>query len=122
MNNRDSSVNASGATINAPITSGDQNTVTATTTVGQSPELQKRLDELAQLVEVLTTKLPPEKAKEVREDLDTLTAQAKSEAPRQKWYELSAGGLMEAANTVVDMAAPITKAVKAVLALITGAA
>ena len=120
--NRNSSVDARGATISAPVTTGDHNTVTSTTTVGQSPELQKRLDELAQLVEVLATKLPPEKAKEVRQDLDTLTDQAKSDAPRQKWYELSADGLMEAANTVADMASPVTKAVKAVLSLITGAA
>jgi hypothetical protein len=104
----------------APITTGKGHKVTSTTTVGQSPELDQRLDELRALVETLAARLPPAKAAAVRDDLDGLTAQAKSEKPTKKWYEVSADGLIEAANSVVGMAEPVTKAVNAVVKIIAG--
>jgi hypothetical protein len=42
----------------------------------------------------------------VASDLKVLTEEASSEAPRPKWYQLSAEGVIEAAKSVEEIAAP----------------
>src|SRR5262249_8048245 len=79
-------------------------------------ELREKLCALTVEVGKLAAKLPKDEADRVSQDLQTLTAEATSKAPRKKWYDLSAEGLLEAAKTVADMAAPVTTAVRAVLA------
>ncbi|GLQ87289.1 hypothetical protein [Dyella flagellata] len=81
-------------------------------------DLKERLKELNVATAKLAAQLSPEKAEEVSKDLQTLTAEAISKQPRKPWYELSAKGLVEAAKTVAEMAAPIATAVQAVLALL----
>lgn len=107
--------------------SGDFNQVTAATIQGSfnkvassdaGAELREKLNALAVQVANLARQLPPADAEHVSKDLESLTSEALSKAPRQKWYELSADGLLEAAKTVAGMAEPVTQAVKAVLALI----
>jgi hypothetical protein len=44
--------------------------------------------------------MSPDRAKEAADDLDMLVKEATRDAPRKKWYELSAGGLLEAAKGV----------------------
>lgn len=80
--------------------------------------LRDSLSKLAHQVAQLAKELPPDKAEHVSKDLESLTSEALSKAPRRKWYELSAEGLQEAAKTVAGMAEPVTEAVKAVLALL----
>lgn len=80
--------------------------------------LKEALKELTTKVAELAKQLPPEKAEAVSKDLATLTAEAVSKEPRKPWYDLSANGLLDAAKTVAEMAAPVTTAVKAVLALL----
>ena len=62
--------------------------------------------------------LPEKDQKRVAKDYQSLAAEATSEEPRKEWYELSAKGLIEAAETVGAMAAPVITAVKAILALL----
>jgi hypothetical protein len=81
-------------------------------------ELKESLKQLTVQVAELAKLTPPEKAEEIARDLESFTKEATSKAPRKKWYELSADGLLEAAKTVAEMAAPVTTAVKAVLALL----
>lgn len=81
-------------------------------------ELKDKLKALAVEVARLAKQLPPEQAEAVSKDLETLTTEAVSKKPRKEWYELSAKGLLEAAKTVAELAAPVTTAVKAVLALL----
>ena len=85
---------------------------------GASAELKDRLGKLALEVANLARALPPEKAEEASRSLETFTSEVLAKKPRKEWYELSAKGLIEAARTVAAMAAPITTAVKAVLALL----
>lgn len=80
--------------------------------------LKAALKELTLQVASLAKQLPAEDAERVSKDLGMLTAEAVSKTPRKQWYELSASGLIEAAKTVADLAAPMTTAVKAVLALL----
>jgi hypothetical protein len=83
-----------------------------------SAELKEKLKTLSQAVAEMTTKLPKEQAEQAARDLETLTTEATSKTPRRKWYELSAEGLIEAAKTVGEMAAPVVSAVKAILPLL----
>jgi hypothetical protein len=66
----------------------------------------------------MTKHLPVEKARDAAKDLEVLTTEAVSEAPRKKWYDLSAEGLMEAAKAVGELAAPVVTSVKALLSLL----
>jgi hypothetical protein len=106
---------------------GDFNLVTATNiqnsfnkaaNAGVDAELKEKLKAVAVEVANLAKKLPPEDAEKVSKDLETLTSEAVSKKPRKEWYELSAKGIVEAAKTVAELAAPVTTAVKAVLALL----
>jgi hypothetical protein len=80
--------------------------------------LKEALKALTTHVAELAKRLPPEQAEAVSKDLSTLAAEAVSKEPRKRWYELSAEGLVDAAKTVAEMAAPVTTAVGAVLALL----
>jgi hypothetical protein len=82
------------------------------------PELQAKLQELAQAVAEMSGQLPEGVQQRVAQDLQTLTEQATSDNPERKWYELSAKGLIEAAKAVGEVAAPVVKATEAVLSLL----
>lgn len=81
-------------------------------------ELKTRLTELNRLVEQFVKRAPPEAQAKAAKNLEALTKEATSKTPDRAWYEVSASGLMEAAKGVADLAAPISSAVKAVLALL----
>ena len=85
-------------------------------------DLKEALKLLSQEVANLTKQLPPEKAEQAANDLNSLSKEAISKAPRKAWYELSANGLLDAAKTVAEMVPSISKAVTGVLALLAGAA
>jgi hypothetical protein len=69
----------------------------------KSEELKELLKELALAVGNLTGELAEEKAKEVADDLETFTKEAVRENPRRKWWELSAEGIKEAAQSVGEV-------------------
>jgi hypothetical protein len=95
-----------------------QNSFNAVAKSNVSDDLKKRLQELTVQVTELAKQMPPEQAESVARDLESLTKEATAKAPRKKWYDLSAEGLIDAAKAVAGMAAPVTTAVKAVLALL----
>ena len=76
------------------------------------------LKALSMQVAELVKQLPPETKEAAARDLETLTDEATSKAPRKAWYELSAQGLIDAAKTVAAMAGPIATAVKTVMGLL----
>lgn len=82
------------------------------------PELESRLQAVAIEVAKLVKHLPEDTAEKTSRDLETLTNEATSKAPRKEWYQLSAKGLVEAAKSVAEMAAPVATAVTALLALL----
>lgn len=123
VNNGDSkTINTGGGafTANAPVVLGDQNQITSTTSIGSARPLDQELDTLTKLVDELAKRLPPQAAKAVKDDLASLKQEAAREQPRQKWYELSGAGLLEAAKSVADMAPSIAKSVGAVLGILGG--
>ena len=78
-------------------------------------EQKENLAKLHQQVLDLSKQLPPDQARQVAGDLESFTNEVTSPAPRRKWYELSASGLIDAAKTVAAMAGPITTTVTAIL-------
>jgi hypothetical protein len=83
-------------------------------------ELKNQLIKLNEAVAEMLKVLSPAQQKQVASDLKVLTDEATSEAPRRKWYELSAQGLLEAAKAVGETALPVITAVNTVVGLLTG--
>jgi hypothetical protein len=81
-------------------------------------ELKQHLEQIHKTVEEILSKLPPEQQEELAEDVKVLTQQATSGKPMRKWYDVSAKGLIEAANTIGELANPIKVAVAAITALL----
>jgi hypothetical protein len=87
----------------------------------ESPaELKRLLKDLSVEVAKLTETMSPDRAKETADDLDMLVKEATRDAPRKKWYELSAGGLLEAAKGVGTAGSSIIELVSKVVGLLTG--
>lgn len=80
--------------------------------------LKQALKTLTVEVAKLVKELPPDDAETASKNLEVLTSEAVSRKPRKDWYDLSANGLLDAAKTVASLAAPVTTAVKAVIALL----
>jgi len=83
-----------------------------------SQEIKEKLKELSQAVAEMCEHLPHEKAREAARDLDTLTNEALSDKPRRKWYEMSADGLVKAAETVGKVAVPVITIVMSLLPML----
>ena len=123
VNNSDSKTIHTGGgafTANAPVVLGNQNQTSSTTTIGPTRPLDQELESLTKLVEELAKQLPPQAANEVKDDLASLKQEAAREQPRQRWYELSGAGLLDAAKSVADMAPSIAKSVGAVIGILGG--
>lgn len=81
-------------------------------------KIKEKLELLCRQIEEMAKPLPEDKQKEVSQDLSSFVAEATKEAPRRKWYELSAEGLIEAAKACAGIASPVIATVKDVLALL----
>lgn len=82
------------------------------------PDLKAKLQELNVQVAELAKRLPEEEAEQVSTDLQTLTSEALSKAPRKSIFDITSQGLLEAAKTVAELTGPIATAVKGVLAIL----
>lgn len=83
-------------------------------------ELKNHLIKLNEAVAEMLKGLTESQQKQAANDLKVLTDEATSEAPRRKWYELSAQGLLEAAKAVGETAVPVIAAVNTVVGLLSG--
>jgi hypothetical protein len=83
-----------------------------------APNLKAELERLCKEVDVLMPHVPEPKRADVQQDLTALVQEASKEKPRQKWYELSADGLLEAAKACGDLAAPVIATVTKIVALL----
>ena len=81
--------------------------------------LKDLLKQLTMDVAKMTEKLTDEQAEQIADDLQTLTNEAIREKPRQKWWELSAEGLKDAAKTVGDVGISVLKTLEKITPIIT---
>ena len=66
-------------------------------------EIKTLLKQLAQEVAKVAQKLPDDKAEEVADDLQRLTEEVTKDTPKRKWWQLSADGIREAAQSAGDV-------------------
>ena len=95
-----------------------QNSFNRATASDASEEIKRELSDLARHVAEMTKALPPDKARAAARDLETFTNEAIAKSPRREWYQLSGKGLIEAANTIAEIGAPVVKAVKTLFTLL----
>ena len=90
------------ATFNGDFAVGEMflNSFNKAQTADTSDEIRTLLVRLHEEMATIAGQLPPERAKEAAEDLETFTQEATKENPRRKWWELSAEGIMGAAQSV----------------------
>jgi internalin A len=105
----DHSINIGGDVINSQV---GQTLTNCTNMIQQQVPGEKKdlLDLLRQEVEVLIKRLPENKkaeAPKLAKKLETVIDQATSEEPERPWYDLSAKGLLEAADWVKDFSGKI---------------
>jgi hypothetical protein len=86
-----------------------------------SEDLKAALQKLSSQVGVLIKNLDSDSAQKAADDLETLTKEALREKPRRSWWELSLGGLKDAAKAVGDIGKPLIETVAAVAKLLASA-
>ena len=84
-------------------------------------DLRKELEEVVKLMTTVIDSLSADGEKgDTATQLKTFVEEAKKDKPNKWLLDVSSKGLLEAATTVASMVTPVTTAVKAVLALVTG--
>jgi hypothetical protein len=109
-----------GSTFTGPVSVGENIRVSySAATSASGDQLRQRLEEVVGLVSKLTEAIDSvDKKNDVSVQLKSFVEEAKKDKPSKWMLDISSNGLLEAAKTVAEMAAPVTTAVKAVLELI----
>lgn len=101
----------SGNIINvAELMEGVTNTVNQN--IGKSaaaPEQKAILEDMVKLIASVSPKIDPTVAKQLGDDVVTLSNEMASASPRKKWYELSLEGIKDAAVAIGDAGKPIVE-------------
>jgi hypothetical protein len=124
VDNRDQSnrVNIGpGASISGTVVVAREVTDAFKTTItgSDAPDSMKNhLSNLCGEIDKILPLLSSQQQADVRKDIDTLVNEATKVAPRRKWYELSADGIVEAAKTCGAVAGPVIAAVQKVVSLL----
>lgn len=109
-----------GSTFTGPISVGENIRVSYGAAASTSEDkLRQQLEAVVGLVSKLAEVMDTVgKKNDVSVQLKSFVEEAKKEKPSKWMLDISSKGLLEAAKTVAEMAAPITTAVKAVLQLV----
>jgi hypothetical protein len=81
-------------------------------------DLKELLKELTKTVAKMSENLPKEVAEVVARDLETLTAEATSKAPRKQWWQLSIEGLTKAAKDIGEIGKPVLELAAKIVAIL----
>lgn len=81
-------------------------------------ELGEALKRLTEAVAALAARLPQSAAEALSKDMEILIREATSQQPRRRWWELSAQGIVEAAQSVSDLTQSVIKALRLVVELL----
>lgn len=106
--------NISGSTFNNSPIAIRQILQNSYNTIQQASDkgLKKKLEELLGHVAQLMARLDDKQQAEAKDNLEALVKESTKPEPRRKWYDLSAEGLIDAAKSVNELAAPITATLK----------
>ena len=103
-----------GAASSSVVIGGDLNNSKINTQSNSNEDLALKLDELSQYVEQLVKVFPAQKSEQILNDLTTLKQEAISSKPREKHFQLSAEGILEAAKICADLVNPISTTLKGI--------
>lgn len=109
MNQQRSISIGAGAMINAPVTVADsiEGSFNRIEQSNLDPALGALLRDLGQAVVGAAQEAPTSVAEQMARDVETLTTELTSDAPRARWYRLALDGLRETAATLGSAAAPV---------------
>lgn len=85
-----------------------------------SDELRDLLKQLAGAVGKMSERLPEEEAQRVARALQTLTAEATSQTPDRRWWEVSVDGLKKAAANIGEIGKPVLEIATHIAAILSG--
>lgn len=80
--------------------------------------MKEKLKELSAAVGSMLDVLKDDQSEEVTGDLKVFVDEATKETPRQRWYDISAEGLIKAAKTAGKIGEPVIKATESILKLL----
>ena len=108
----------SGGNVNVAVAHSIVDSFNSAMSSSAPDDLKMQLKKLTDLVAELATRLPEKNLEQVSLDLKSFIQEAISSNPRKSWLDLSRQGLIDAATTVKDLAAPIAEALDAVLSIV----
>ncbi len=111
-------INNYGTINNPQIQQGVTNSSQRIAATGDFRDIQSLMQQLTQAVDQLAASLPDEVARQVRQDLSVLHAEASSPTPRTAWWQLSADGLKKAAQDVGEIGKPVLELLSRILPLL----
>lgn len=85
-----------------------------------SDELRDLLKQLAGAVGKMSERLPEQEAQRVARALETLTDEATSQTPDQRWWEVSVDGLKKAAANIGEIGKPVLEIATRIAAILSG--
>ncbi len=118
MANDHININAGGDVAFAKDQAFAQINKTITESANRPETLETKLKDLSDAVQKMTQEMPDAQAKEVIQDLQTLTEEAAKDAPRKKWYDLSGQGIVDAAMAVGVAGKPVIDLTREVMRLL----
>ena len=86
-----------------------EQTIHGSFNAGLSPEAQDTLKQLTAAVQAMLKSMPAEQAEEARDNLEHLQEELKKPKPNRKWYSVSIEGLIQAAENVGKVGAPVVE-------------
>ena len=113
-------INIAGSVVNSNIVAAEiiENSSIAIPGANISNELKELLTELHKSVAALTAELPEDEAALAAQDLEALTKEATSPAPRKAFWRRAADGLLAAASTVAAVGVPVVELTSKIITLL----
>jgi hypothetical protein len=114
-------IHIAGSVVNSNIVAAEviRNSSIAIASADISNDLKELLTELHKSVAALTAELPEDEAALAAQDLDALTKEATSPAPRKALWRRAANGLLAAASTAAAVGVPVMELTNKIITLLT---
>lgn len=109
-------INNYGTIYNPQIQQGTKNSSQEITST--QADIEVLLGKLTEAVKQMSLTLPEDVARQVQQDLLVLVGEARSNAARKEWWQLSADGLKKAAKNIGEIGSPVIELVSQIVPLL----
>jgi DNA-binding protein YbaB len=115
-------VNVYGDVQGGAVTAGEGNTSSVSVSNSfNTNELKETLEQLTQAVNDILPHLQAEEAETAKDDLERLKEELQKPKPNKKWYSISIDGLIQSAQNLNELGAPVINLATKILQLLTAA-